>query len=322
MDFRSLAAVAVALATPAVLLPGCGGSGPGGSASNRPQRAVSNGASSPTLPVVKFAKFGGYLLAYECAGTGSPTVILEAGYTASGIDTYGSTILPAIALHTRVCTYDRAGEGQSEPRPASVHALTAATQASELHTMLEVAHAPPPYVLVGHSYGGMITRAFAALYQHQVAGMVLVDASSEPEIPVYRRLHAGPWIDGTVKPAPNQRIDIGATVRALERAPSLGRTPLVVISAGILQDRWLRTVPKLEARAQTRLASLSGDSIHVMDRGIGHMIPALDPRIVIAAVRAVLAAVASGRRLAPCRLAFRSIPAAACLRRGQLGHQR
>src|SRR5437764_1277262 len=125
---------------------------------------------------------GGYRLAYECAGTGRPTVILEAGYTASGIDTYGPVILPALARRTRVCTYDRAGDGLSDARPASVRPLTGATQAKELHTLLQVIRAGPPYVLVGHSYGGMISREFAALYPRQVAGMVLLEASSEPEI--------------------------------------------------------------------------------------------------------------------------------------------
>jgi pimeloyl-ACP methyl ester carboxylesterase len=190
-----------------------------------------------------------------------------------------------------------------------------------LHTLLQVVDAKPPYVLVGHSYGGMITREFAARY-HQVAGMVLLDASSEPEVAVYDRLHAGPWIDGAVQPAPNQRIDIHATVRQLERAPSLDWMPLIVITAGILQDRWLKTVPWLEARAQTRLALLSTDSIHVVDRGIGHLIPSLDPRIVIVATQAVLAAAASGHPLAPCQQVFRSDPAAQCLRREQLGQQR
>jgi pimeloyl-ACP methyl ester carboxylesterase len=203
-----------------------------------------------------------------------------------------------------------------------VRPLTGATQARELHTLLAVIHAGPPYVLVGHSYGGMITREFAARYRHQVAGMVLLDASSEPEVAVYDRLHAGPWIDGTVQPAPNQRIDIYATVRQLQRAPSLGRMPLIVITAGILQDRWLKTVPQLEARAQTRLALLSTDSIHVVDRGIGHLIPSLDPRIVIVATQAVLAAAASRHPLAPCPQVFHSDPAAQCLRRGQLDQQR
>jgi len=273
------------------------------------------------LPAVRYANNGGYLLAYQCAGSGSPTVILEAGYTASGISTYGPVIVPALARRTRVCTYDRAGDGLSDARPASVRPLTGTTQARELHALLKMIHVGPPYVLVGHSYGGMITREFAALFPGQVAGMVLLDASSEPEVAVYDRLHAGPWIDGTVQPAPNQQIDIGATVRQLERAPRLGRMPLIVVTAGILQDQWLKTVPALEARAQTRLALLSAGSIHVLDRGIGHLIPALDPRIVIAATKAVLAAAASGRPLAPCQQVFRSVPTAECLRRGQPAHQ-
>jgi len=292
MGLRSWRVRLAVLAWLALAVAACGGQAAPASQGNQ---------ATTAQPKIAYANIGGYLLAYECAGTGSPTVILEAGYTASGIDTYGPVILPALARRTRVCTYDRAGDGLSDARPASVRPLTGATQARELHTLLQVIHAGPPYVLVGHSYGGMITREFAALYPGQVAGMVLLDASSEPEVAVYDRLHAGPWIDGTVQPAPNQRINIGATVRQLERAPSLGKMPLIVITAGILQDQWLMTVPGLEARAQTRLAALSGNSIHVLDRGIGHLIPALDPRIVITAALAILAAAASGHALPPAR---------------------
>jgi alpha/beta hydrolase fold len=271
--------------------------------------------------MVRYANIGGYRLAYECAGHGTPAVILEAGYTASGIDTYGPAIVPALARRTRVCTYDRAGDGLSDPRPASGRPLTGATQAAELHTLLHVIGVGPPYVLVGHSYGGMITREFAARYPGEVAGMVLIDASSEPEVAVYDRLHAGPWIDGTVQPAPNQRVNIHATVRQLERARRLGSMPLIVITAGILQDRWLQTVPHLEARAQTRLASLSTNSLHVLDRGIGHFIPAADPRIVITATQAVLTAAARHTALAACPRVFGSVATAECLGPGQLGHQ-
>jgi hypothetical protein len=98
--------------------------------------------------------------------------------------------------------------------------------------------------------------------------------------------------------------------------------PLILITADILQDQWLKTVPELEAWAQTQLASLSADSIHVLDRGIGRLIPSLDPQIVIAATTAVLAAAASGRRLAPRPQVFRSVPTAECLHRGQLAQQR
>ncbi len=109
-------------------------------------------------------------------------------------------------------------------------------------------------VLVGHSYGGMPVRAFEGAYPNDVAGMVLIDVSSEPEVPVYERLDAGPWIDGT------DRIDIHATVRELHAAGDLGDIPLVVVTAGIIDDEWLATVPKLAARAQARLAGLSSNA--------------------------------------------------------------
>ena len=288
-------------------------------------RTPSPAASRPgpsTSPRIGRGDIGGYSLAYECAGTGSPTVILEAGCTASGIDTYGPTILPAIAGTTRVCTYDRAGDGMSDPRPASVGTVTGLTQAEELHALLANVHVGGPYVLVGHSYGGMIAREFAAHCGSDVVGMVLIDASSEPEIPVYRRLHAGAWLDGTVMPAPNRKIDILATVRQLERAPSLGSLPLVVITAGILQDRWLRTVPLLEARAQTRLANLSSNSIHILDANVGHFIPEDDPRLVLSTVLAVVAAARWGETLAPCARVVEGSGSARCVSRGQLAHQR
>jgi len=210
----------------------------------------------------------------------------------------------------------------SQGAPAPNPSLRSQPRQRHRHALLAVIGAGPPYVLAGHSYGGMITREFAALYPGQVAGMVLLDASSEPEIAVYDRLHAGPWIDGTVQPAPNQKINMGATVCQLERAPSLGRMPLIVVTAGVLQDRWLKTVPELEARAQMRLALLSANSVHVLARGIGHLIPSLHPQVVIAATSAVLAATASGHSLAPCARVFRPAPAAECLRRGQLDQQR
>jgi pimeloyl-ACP methyl ester carboxylesterase len=299
----------------ALLMVGCSRSGVA------PTAATSSGSTSEASGVGR-ADIGGYSLAYQCQGVGRPTVILEAGYTASGVDTFGTTILPALARTTRVCTYDRAGDGTSDQRPADVRPLTGATQAHELAALLRVLHVDGPYVMVGHSYGGVVSREFAAAYPHEVAGMVLVDASSEPEIPVYDRLDAGPWVDGSRQPAgPNQTIDIHATVSELEAAPSLGAMPLVVITAGILEDQWLRTAPALEARAQTRLADLSTDSVHVLDQGVGHLVPTQDPALVIAAVRAVLDAVRSGRPLAACSAIVQGEASARCVTRGQLAHQ-
>src|SRR5439155_6063471 len=114
------------------------GSSPSGHASAGPLGAAR----------ISLADVGGYRLAYVCAGSGSPAVILEAGYTASGIDTYATTILPTLARRTRVCTYDRAGDGLSDARPPGVRPVTGATQADELHRLLSAAGVRPPYVLV------------------------------------------------------------------------------------------------------------------------------------------------------------------------------
>lgn len=301
---------AFAIAAGVVLLAGCGSGS-----------SVTAHLASPKARIGR-ADIGGYSLAYRCAGHGTPTVILEAGYTASGLDTYGHTILPTLAHTTRVCTYDRAGDGVSDARPEWVKPLTGATQARELHRLLAAIHVEGPYVVVGHSYGGMISRELAALFPDEVVGLVLIDASSEPEIPVYDRLHAGPWIDGTVMPALNQKIDIHATVRQLEHAESLGSLPLVVITAGILQDRWLKTVPMLEARAQTRLASLSTNSIHVIDRGVGHFIPKTDPDVVVSAVLATVRAARSHSKLPACREVFAAVRSALCLARNKTYRER
>jgi hypothetical protein len=296
-----------------LLLASCTG---GASATSTPSPSASQSLEAGRVDI------GGYSLAYQCEGSGSPTVILEAGYTASGIATFGQTIQPALAKTARVCTYDRAGIGVSDARPASVSPLTSVTQANELHDLLGAIGEQGPFVYVGHSYGGMIARAFAATYPDETIGLVLLDASSEPEIPVYDRLHAGPWDDGTVEPAPNQRIDIHASVRELERAPSLAAMPLIVVTAGVIdEDKWLATVPHLEAEAQTRLASLSSNSIHVLDRGKGHFLPDNDPELVIAATKAVVDAARSGGDLEPCASVFAQSPTAVCLAPEALGHQ-
>jgi hypothetical protein len=125
-----------------------------------------------------------------------------------------------------------------------------------------------------------------------------------------------------VQPAPNQRIDIHASVRALENAPSLGDTPLIVVTAGVLQDKWLATVPHLEAEAQTRLASLSTISIHVLDVGKGHFLPDDDPGLVIEATLAVVKAAQMGAALEPCKTVFARTPTAHCFAPDALGHQK
>lgn len=116
---------------------------------------------------------GGHTLHITCTGDGGPTVVLEGGFAATSA-TWG-WIAPAVAKHARVCVYDRAGRGWSDPVSAPQDGAAIAT---DLHTLLDHAGVPGPYVLVGHSFGGLYVMAFAARYPQQVAGMVLLDSTS------------------------------------------------------------------------------------------------------------------------------------------------
>ena len=116
---------------------------------------------------------GGHSLHLRCSGSGSPTVILEpgAGEMSSGL----AWIEPVVAGDTRVCVYDRAGRGWSEAADAPQDATGIAT---DLHTLLGRGNVPEPYLLAGHSFGGLYVLTFAALYPDEVAGMVLVDSTA------------------------------------------------------------------------------------------------------------------------------------------------
>ena len=117
---------------------------------------------------------GGYRLHISCVGEGSPTVVLDAGLGGFSLD--WSLVQPELAATTRVCAYDRAGYGWSDPSP---HARTPSQIADELHTLLVNAGIQGPYVLVGHSAAGKHVRLYASRYPQAVAGMVLIDARHE-----------------------------------------------------------------------------------------------------------------------------------------------
>lgn len=111
----------------------------------------------------------GYQMHLHCTGAGSPTVILDAGEVA-----LWAWVQPKLAQSTRVCAFDRAGYGWSIPRPEARDALH---RAAELHSLLDTAGIEAPYILVGHSLGGLFIRVYQSHYPDEVVGMVLVDAT-------------------------------------------------------------------------------------------------------------------------------------------------
>lgn len=235
---------------------------------------------------------GGRRLHLNCTGAGSPTVVLQNGLGETSA--HWAWITRTVAADTRVCAYDRAGQGWSDDAAAPQNALAIA---ADLHTLLERANEPGPYVLVGHSTGGPYMMTYAAQYPKDVAGLVLVDATSPrafAELPDFSGTNAtmrrlfGPASSlsrlglaqlfgagaGAGLPAPAaDQVDAFATstrnIRGqLEELSTLAESlsqsgkltdlagkPLAVVTAGEGQQAgW--------AAAQDRLATLSTNKVH------------------------------------------------------------
>jgi pimeloyl-ACP methyl ester carboxylesterase len=267
----------------------------------------------------------GRSLYLECRGTGGPTVILEAGFrTRADVwtedliqpDAPRTMVFQGVAAFTRVCAYDRPGtatvpEGglspsRSDPAPMP---RTAQDSVDDLHAALQAAQVPGPYVLVGHSYGGMLVRLYASTYPDQVVGMVLVDAFSEG---LKAQLTPAQWTayDSIFQPVPEALADYTdleftdldtsvSQVREATTAAPLREIPLVVLSRGQamampddlpggltgegLEDAW--------TAEQAELAALLPDARHVIAEQSEHYIQLQQPELVLTAIQEVVNAV-------------------------------
>ena len=299
---RSVTARSLVVVLAFVLVVGCGGTA---TKESRPQPALTlkGGPSGGRFDV------GGHSLYLECAGSGSPTVVLEAGFGGASQD--WANVAPALGLTTRTCAYDRAGLGASDPIPG-VH--DPRDEVRDLARLLRRARIPSPYVLVGHSYGGLLVRLFAHAHPHETGGVVLVDALGRnayrrelaawpPSIaPVLRRQLAAPVYQG---------IDVRPGVALDDRIRSLGDVPLIVITAAHERQLaggvppWLyRRGMRLWSRMQAELARLSGDRAHVVALRSDHFVQDDQPDVVIRAVEAVVRAERGGAPLPPCARLF------------------
>jgi pimeloyl-ACP methyl ester carboxylesterase len=136
-------------------------------------------------PPGRLVRFNKRRMHIHVTGEGTPTVVFESGMGASCMS--WTQVQPDVAQFSRAVSYDRAGHGWSDP---ASEPRTAQQIGQELHALLDAAAAPGPYVLVGHSFGGYVVRAFARLYPDDVAGMVLVDSihPAEWEMPTPEQL--------------------------------------------------------------------------------------------------------------------------------------
>jgi pimeloyl-ACP methyl ester carboxylesterase len=249
-----------------------------------------------TRPLQARVNVGGYKLYLDCTGRGSPTVILEAGY---GDDhTVWRHVQASVAAFSRVCSYDRADLGESGHRPGNTM-VGAQELAQTLHTLLVNARVPGPYVLVGHSLGGPIVRLYAYQRRSQVAGMVLVDAEVEGFCAaVYGACQ--PYIQREPFNASRSLTELRQATHD-HLAGSLGSMPLVVLSAGRRSLSWSAYVYQSWMSLQTKLPTLSSNSMRVIATRSTHAVPTGQPKLVVEAIRVVVTAVRSkGHALPAC----------------------
>ena len=143
--------------------------------------AQQSGGQPAYSPPGKLVDIGGYRLHLNCTGNNGPAVVLIAGAGDFSFD--WGLVQPDVSRFARACSYDRAGLAWSDPGPTP---RTMLQDAYELHALLRAAGIRAPYVLVGHSIGGLIARVYTAQYPHEVAGMVLVDPTHEDTTLMYQ----------------------------------------------------------------------------------------------------------------------------------------
>ena len=266
-------------------------------------------------PPGQLVAVGGHRLHINCIGTGSPTVIIAAG-AGDWSTTWGGVVQPEVAKTTRVCTYDRAGLGWSEP---SSLPSDAAQFARELHTLLQNANVPGPYVMVGHSLGGLVVRVFAHDYASEVAGVVLIDSMNPKQVTqslsnslarmfsvqallarfgVGRLLVKLPGIAPSMPPneeayyplyirpqslqaAANEYQGLPASAAEAAAVKTLGDLPLIVLTAKLNDNpgwpEW-----------QNELLQLSSNSEHLFAENSGHVVQSDEPEAAVAAILQML----------------------------------
>jgi pimeloyl-ACP methyl ester carboxylesterase len=262
-------------------------------------------------PPGKLVDIGGYKLHLYCSGSGSPTVVLDYGLEGSYLD--WRRVQPEVARFTRVCSYDRGGYGWSDPSPKP---RTPAAMMEELHVLLAAAGEKPPYIVVGHSYGGYDALTHAHKFPDETAAVVLVDAS-HPDYKLAFDLRRKLWLRflqysmpfglprwrgwcgdrsseiGQIKTAFSCQARVPATAYAhwtafdesaedVRRLGPLGDKPLVVVSRD--PNRPQERQPKWRL-LQEDFLKLSTNSTLVIAEGSSHDVPGDRPDVVVEAIR-------------------------------------
>lgn len=237
-----------------------------------------------------------------CSGAGEPTVVIDAGMGTAPVEDPGwQRIAAQVSPVTRVCLVDRAGLGGSDPAPTGPR--TSLDAARDLHAVLAKAGEQGPFLLVGHSVGGLHAQVFAAQYPADTAGMVLVSSTHPDQIPTWLAL-LPPAAEGEEKaltearafltsmeadPTKNEeRLDMKASAAEAHQLVSLGNKPVIVAT----HSPRFRMVPGLSEpiavrleeatqRMQRKFLSLSSNAHQNIAERAGHGLPHEAPAFVV-----------------------------------------
>jgi pimeloyl-ACP methyl ester carboxylesterase len=238
-----------------------------------------------------FVTVDGHKMHYEVAGSGSPAVVLESGL-GDGAEPWSDVFIP-MAKYTQVIAYDRAGIGQSEE---STGEKSFTRIAKDLHAMLSVAKINPPYILVGHSLGGALIRAFAYLYPEDVKGMVFIDPVSENSFDSVTEMQKRQMVaqqDSLIVRAPpaiqkEWKYLATETLNGSVALNSFGRLPPVPVALMIAgKNRPPNWIPNLLQWYKEKLSGQQYANLYVF-QNYGHYIQSKDPDQVISAIERVM----------------------------------
>jgi pimeloyl-ACP methyl ester carboxylesterase len=275
--------------------------------------SLAEAADAKTYPPPgQLVDVGDHRLHINCTGTGSPTVVIVSGL-GDWSTSWAGSVQPEVAKTTRVCTYDRGGLGWSEAAPLPGDA---AQFAKELHTLLQNANVPGPYVMVGHSLGGFVVRVFAHDYASEVLGVVLIDSMNPkqvtqslsnsqarqyffqallarfgiarllvklgifPSVPeaAYYPLYIRPQ---SLQASANESKGLPASAAEAATVKTFGDLPLIILTAK------LNPIPGWP-EWQTELLQLSSNSQHLFAENSGHNIQGDEPEAAVAAILQML----------------------------------
>jgi pimeloyl-ACP methyl ester carboxylesterase len=258
---------------------------------HRITRMEVNEPPAPPSATGERVSIGERSLYIDCVGEGAPTVVLEGGITSDW-----AMIQPEVAASTRVCSYDHPDAPGSRSDPTAQH--TAQEVVDDLHALLEAAGEPGPYVLVGHSMGGLNVQLFAYQHPADVAGLVLVDPTPEE---FSARLAGMLTSLGTPAPLPSPDVSIDETtfqqLREARLAGDLPPVPLVVLTHGIPDDPaerppgWpMDEEERIFRELHAEIAALVPGARHVIAEQSRHSIHQEQPELVIESILDVVEA--------------------------------